>query len=231
MQAYRNGTPHKVGAFFESFAFSLLGLDDSEDCDGDLNGKKHRLGVEVKGSDNNHNWRLSVPQLDGYLALSSFPFDGAIYCLVGYKNKNGRRAQKQGTPLTQAHQEDNISQFLARSMNCAYIFDALLVEALAKQGGTVSGTLFGACRDKETVVVSRQWINELFANPEQVLAGLEIPASDWYVRKHQIWVGHRMGDAGRAFRPLPVGYAVRKELKGTISTNGNGKHKMFVVKL
>src|SRR3989338_3420170 len=216
-----------IGKFFERRIATLLGLSDwqSEDVRGDLrlNGRP-LIVVEVKASDNNHHFRISFPQLKRYLEVERFPLNGCIYCLIGYRNRQGKATSsgKRKSLLAKCKTLQDIEIFLAKNMDSIYLLDVCLLEAISIQHGFVKGTMpFQPYL--ETVVLKRNWLQELINYPQETLSGLGLNHRSWQIKQQQMNMSLNLGLFGRVSPEIKVVYAVRrkfiKDVRGTIENS------------
>lgn len=223
--AHRKGTPPAVGKFFQEYVVSLLGLRESKfvSCDGELDLNKETVAVvEIKASDNNHHFRISLPQLEKNLELAEFPYNGSIYCLIGYANRSGKPA-KSGTRrslLYKCKNQVDLELFLSEHMNALFVMDAVLIGAFAKKRGTVKGAL--PCQpDLETVTISRRWLTAVLAHPKRALRSLGLKPDSWHVSQSTMGIEFRAGLLGTVKPEVRVMYAVRKSIMKEFSSNGS----------
>lgn len=139
-RAYESGLTVKVGAFFQSLVMHLFGGTSSTICD--FEHEATNTGVEVKSSDNNHPFRIALPQLLTHLKSLDFPFDNFVYVLIGYTN--GKAYSGEGrltTQLSEHNQGHLLKPFLSSQAKRMFILDARVVSMLDGIHGPMTGSI------------------------------------------------------------------------------------------
>lgn len=155
---------HVVGTFFEEIVCWLLGAEKTDVMEGDgriLDGIG--VGIEVKGSDNNHPFRVETCQLDSHQKLLGFPLDAYVYCFCGYKNKEtSRLATLRGKSrcklLGRLKNRQDVESFLAQNFNTLFIVDIHVL--LRIRQNAVYGLLIGK-REEGSLKLRRTDLNLL----------------------------------------------------------------------
>ena len=137
---------HVVGTFFEKIVCWLLGAEETDVMEGDgriLDGIG--VGIEVKGSDNNHPFRVETCQLDRHQNQLGFPFGAYVYCFCGYKNDHSLKSKVSPLPgkkmLGRLKTLHDVESFLAKHFNVLFIVDIHLLMKLRQNA--VPGLFIG----------------------------------------------------------------------------------------
>lgn len=121
-----------VGYFFEDIFKEMVGAERAPADEGDFHNWEEGIGVEVKASDTNHEWRLPLHQLETYQRISGgFPLDSFFFFLFCYKNpylKNGGSGRI--TSLSQFDDVLDVRKFVASNLDTLYVVDIAVIQQL-----------------------------------------------------------------------------------------------------
>lgn len=126
-----------VGDFFEDITEAmLLGAERAPIYEGDFHLWDIGAGVEVKSSDDNHELRLPLQQIEDYQRFSGgFPFDKFFFFLFCYGNPSIRNNGVRITSLSVFNETLDIRSFLAANLEALFVIDiALLIPYLFSAG-------------------------------------------------------------------------------------------------
>jgi hypothetical protein len=183
------GVPAFVGNFYTEVATRLLpGAEaDPTQSNGDLVAwldNTRAVGVEVKGSDNSHQFRLPVDQLKLHRRrLCDSPFlSGFYYFLCCYSNTPLRAdGTRQPRRLSRRVGEGRGREFLARQTQGLYILPIELVDQIERMTNRQIG-LFPCEPEREALAVNRTDLKELVEDPTQWFARRGHANSVWTCR-------------------------------------------------
>ena len=118
-----------VGNFFEDITGAMLTAERAPVDEGDFHIWPQGIGVEVKGSDANHEWRLPLHQLETYERISGgFPLDRFFFFLFCYQNPYLKvNGSGRITSLSQFDDVLDVRRFIASNLNTLYVIDIATV--------------------------------------------------------------------------------------------------------
>lgn len=121
-----------VGSFFEDITGEMIKAERAPAEEGDFHIWESGIGVEVKASDANHEWRLPLHQLESYQRMSKgFPLDSFFFFLFCYKNpylRNGGSGRI--TSLSRFDDQMDIRNFITANLDTLYVVDIAVVQHL-----------------------------------------------------------------------------------------------------
>ncbi len=142
------------------------------------------LQVEVKASDNNHNFRISTTQIRRHIEAVQFPFD-LLYSLCSYRN-GSRKAHARGKAGPNfsllARHTKRLDQFevLAQKTDEVFIVEVPVITAFQQKLGTRTGQYAGDGRDDEVLEFRRSDLRPLWnGHRREVLKSLELDPRKW----------------------------------------------------
>lgn len=158
-----------VGEFFQELITVLInGEQVTDDTLGDVVNWRFGLGIEVKASDNNHPFRISLRQHKRYVGSRNFPHSRFAYGLCAYRNRERIRAAKRkrngkrrlpakrsllGRIMSRGAQFEH----LAENVTDVFLFDLEVMTALASRSRTIDGGAFaGDGRHEQVAILTRQ---------------------------------------------------------------------------
>src|SRR3989338_8084196 len=114
-----------AGRFFENLTKAMIVCERAPIKEGDFHILDKNLGIEVKASDNSHEFRLPLHQIDTLKMMSNgFPFNDFLFFLFCYENpylKDDR--QNKMTSLSMYSEKIPIRNFLAQNLSTLFIID------------------------------------------------------------------------------------------------------------
>lgn len=121
-----------VGSFFEDITEAMLTAERAPVDEGDFHIWPHGVGVEVKASDANHEWRLPLHQLESYRRISGgFPLDGFFFFLFCYQNPYLKvNGSGRITSLSQFDDVLDVRKFVASNLDTLYVVDIAVIQQL-----------------------------------------------------------------------------------------------------
>lgn len=145
-----------VGDFFEDILGHMVKGERAPADEGDFHVWEEGLGIEVKGSDTNHEWRLPLHQLEFYERMSNgFPLDSFFFFLFCYKNPYLRNGDsKRITSLSQFDDEMEIRNFIVTNLDTLYVIDIVLIQHL-----------FSICRVSDKSIPLHRGVKSLNVRP------------------------------------------------------------------
>ena len=179
-----------VGSFFERLTRKIVRTDECECSMGDFAVWPINAGIEVKGGDNNHPFRLKLSQLDHHArAAGGFPFDRYLYCLFKYNNKQkhteckGKSRQKL---LARCRNEDEVCIRLALGDIKVFILDIEVLLAMAQSLGQARrGSLIGR-KNEPILEVSHTYLERFNGDARGLLGELGLNHKKWLVEHVQV---------------------------------------------
>lgn len=145
-----------VGRFFEDLTRAVLVCERAPVEEGDFHIWDQGLGIEVKASDINHEFRLPLHQINSFRTMSSgFPFNDFLFFLFCYENpvvKNND--QNRVTSLSRHSEKVPIRNFLAQNLSTLFILDM-----------TVIDSLFSFCRISDKSIPLHRGVKSLNIRP------------------------------------------------------------------
>lgn len=121
-----------VGSFFEDITGAMLMAEKAPTDEGDFHIWESGIGIEVKSSDANHEWRLPLHQIESYQVMSKgFPLDSFFFFLFCYKNpylKGGD--SRRITSLSRFNNEMEIRNFVVANIDTLYVVDIAVIQQL-----------------------------------------------------------------------------------------------------
>jgi len=172
-----------VGRYFEGLARSLVGGEIAPHDEGDLYLWQDGIGIEVKGSDTNHSFRLPLKQIDRFRSLAGgFPFDHFLYFLFSYRNKPIRTKNSNGaTLLANNRKPEEIRAFLSAHIENLFMLDIGLVEALFNIC-SVSDKDIPLHRGDKSLNVRATLLDRLFSG-DNWRSSLGLFGEDWLIKR------------------------------------------------
>src|SRR3989344_1519710 len=131
-KAYDKVKVNFVGRFFEDLTKAMFRCERAPIEEGDFHIWDSNFGIEVKSSDNNHELRLPLHQLDTFRKMSGgFPFDNFFLFLFCYHNLYIKDAYgNRITSLSEYNDKIEVRNFLASNLDTLFIIDMAVVEFL-----------------------------------------------------------------------------------------------------
>lgn len=121
-----------VGSFFEDITGEMIRAERAPTEEGDFHIWEDGIGIEVKSSDANHEWRLPLHQLESYQRMSNgFPLDSFFFFLFCYRNpylRNGGPGRI--TSLSRFDGQIEIRNFVAENLDTLYVLDIAVIRHL-----------------------------------------------------------------------------------------------------
>ncbi len=172
--------PQQVGTFFEQITRQLT-RGTALDGNIDLNAWSIDSGIEVKGGDNTHSFRIPSDQLERHSALAEFPFSNVLYFLYRYDN---RMADKPGTGLSRARGAKQRSIYLFRRMLDLTIIDHRVLMALARKTYAVRSKALPMDPERECLVLpSGVLARYLSTEWPALMTKLGFDPADWLINQ------------------------------------------------
>lgn len=175
--------PQQVGTFFEQITRQVTrGM--AEDQNIDFNAWSIDSGIEVKGGDNTHSFRIPSDQLERHATLAEFPFSHVLYFLYRYDNRIGRES---GTGLSKARGATQRSLYLFRRMKDLVIIDHRILRMLAKKRYAVRSKALPMDPERECLILPSTELARYFSKDWNILLdGLGFEPADWQVNQRVI---------------------------------------------
>lgn len=170
--------PQQVGTFFEQLTRQIT-RGTAEDPNIDLNAWSIDSGIEVKGGDNTHSFRIPSDQLERHAELAQFPFSHVLYFLYRYDNRVGRGA---GTGLSKARGSKQRSLYLFRRMTDLAILDHRILLRLAKKRYAVRSKALPMDPERECLILPSTELARYFSkNWHGLITDLGFEATEWQI--------------------------------------------------
>ena len=144
-----------VGDFFENIFAEMVKAERAPVDEGDFFIPEANIGIEVKGSDSNHEWRLPLHQLEFYQRMSKgFPLDNFFFFLFCYKNPYIRNGAGRITSLSLFDDEMEVRSFIVANPDTLYVVDIALIQHL-----------FSICRVSDNSIPMHRGVQSLNVRP------------------------------------------------------------------
>jgi len=147
-----------VGRFFEDLAEAIFICERSPNDEGDFHIWKDGagIGLEVKGSDNKHEFRLPLHQIEFFKNISEgFPLNSFFFMLFSYHNPIIKTdSGYEITSLSQHKKKLAIRRFLAANMETLFIIDMAVIDLL-----------FAVCRISDKSIPLHRGVKSLNIRP------------------------------------------------------------------
>ncbi|MCC7522582.1 hypothetical protein IT407_02175 [Candidatus Uhrbacteria bacterium] len=172
--------PQQVGTFFEQLTRQLT-RGTAPDSNIDLNAWSIDSGIEVKGGDNTHSFRIPSDQLERHAALAEFPFSNVLYFLYRYDN---RLSHNGPTGLSRTRGPHQRSIYLFRRMMDLTIIDHRVLLALARKRYAVRSKALPMDPERECLILpSRELGRYLSTEWSELMTKLGFDTADWLMNQ------------------------------------------------
>lgn len=183
--------PEQVGTFFEQMTRQLTrGVGNAKPTI-DLQAWSVDSGIEVKGGDNTHSYRIPREQLARHADLAEFPYSRVLYFLYRYDN---RLSHNGPTGLSRAKGAKARSLYLFRQMRDLTIVDHRILVAMARKRSRVRSGLLPMDPERECLNLPSRELGRFFsASGHEELKLLELEPTEWVTTQRLIQLESKDG--------------------------------------